>query len=639
MKWSNVMSKEKFYLATAIAYTSGKPHIGNVYETILADAIARYKRNRGFDVLFQTGTDEHGQKIEEKAMEQGISPKAFTDIQAGVIRDIYDQFNISYDQFVRTTDEQHVLSVQKIFQKLYDQEDIYKGVYEGWYCVPDESFFTDAQLVDGKCPDCGRDVEKTKEETYFFNLAKYQDRLEQYYADYPDFIVPTSRKNEMLNNFIKPGLLDLSVSRSSFKWGIDVPFDKDHVIYVWIDALSNYITGLGYDADGNHSEQFKKYWPADLILIGKDIVRFHTIYWPILLMALGLEQTKQMFGHPWLLIGDGKMSKSKGNTIYPDQLASYFGVDAVRFYVLKEIPYAHDGTLTYDLMIDQINTNLANVYGNLVNRTISMTNQYKGGHVTRPTNTNDLDSALKQDTLDAISKYEAKFDEYKVADAISVVIELLRKANKYIDETTPWILAKDEAQSDRLNDVLYNLLEVINKATIMLEPIIPSSAQKYLDMLKSTMVYEELNIENVNTEYNVVEETEIIFSRIDHAKKIEEIEADTNPQINTLPLIDFDHFKQVEMVVGQVVSSRKHPDAKKLLISEVDVKTGIVQVVSGIADWQDPSELVGKKVIVVTNLQPVKLRGVESAGMLLVAKNGKVMELLSSDLPVGSSIE
>ncbi len=634
------MSKEKFYLATAIAYTSGKPHIGNVYETILADAIVRYKRLRGFDVLFQTGTDEHGQKIEENAIAENISPKQFVDNHAAAIRKIYDDFNISYDKFVRTTDENHVKTVQDIFQKLLDQGDIYKGEYEGWYCVPDESFYTDAQLVDGKCPDCGRDVIKTKEETYFFKLSKYQADLEKYYADYPDFIVPASRKNEMLNNFIKPGLLDLSVSRSSFKWGIDVPFDKNHVIYVWIDALSNYITGLGYSADGNHSEEFKKYWPADLILIGKDIVRFHTIYWPILLMALDIPQTKQMFGHPWLLMGDGKMSKSRGNTVYPDQLAKYFGVDPVRFYVLKEIPFAHDGVLTYDLMIDQINTNLANVYGNLVNRTISMTNQYKAGKVTKPASMTDLDKELYAFADQVISKYEAKFDEYKVSEAISQVIELLRRANKYIDETTPWALAKDEEQSDRLNAVLYNLLDIISKATIMLLPIIPESAEYYLSALNITNVdYDQIKVVQMQAEYQVVDDVKIVFARLDHVKKMEEIEADTNPVITEKELIEFEDFTNVEMVVGTVLESKVHPDADRLLISQVDVGTGVVQIVSGIASWCKPEDLVSKNVIVVRNLKPIKLRGVISEGMILVSKNKKEIELLSSSLPAGSLIE
>ncbi len=633
------MEKEKFYLATAIAYTSGKPHIGNVYETILADSIARYKRLKGFDVLFQTGTDEHGQKIEENALEQGISPQEFVDIHANQIKDIYKLFNISYDRFIRTTDDHHKKTVQDIFQKLYDQGDIYKDEYEGWYCIPDESFFTDSQLVDGKCPDCGSVVEKTKEETYFFKLSNYQQKLEKYYEDYPDFLVPESRRNEMLNNFIKPGLLDLSVSRSSFSWGIDVPFDENHVIYVWIDALSNYITGLGYSVDGNHGEDFKKYWPADLILIGKDIVRFHSIYWPILLMALGVEQTKQLFGHPWLLVGEGKMSKSKGNAIYPDDLVNYFGVDPVRFFVLNEMPYAHDGVITYDLMIEHINTNLANVYGNLVNRTISMANQYLGGTIVEPSEFEELDEDLRKFTSDTIDKYEAKFDTYHVSDAISQVVELLRRANKYIDETTPWILAKDEELHPRLNNVLYNLLEVIKKATILLSPIIPESAATYLGLINAEALdFSDIRKHNTQKEYKVVKEQEIVFARIDANKKLEEIEADQNPIITEKELIDFEHFTAMDMVVGEVLESKVHPDADRLLISQIDVGTGVIQVVSGIADWCSPKELIGQHVIVVRNLKPIKLRGVQSQGMILVSKDKKKMELLTSTLPAGSEV-
>ena len=634
------MEKETFYLATAIAYTSGEPHIGNVYETILADAIVRYKRMKGFDVYFQTGTDEHGQKIEENALAKGMTPKALTDEISDHIKDIYKLFNISYDHFVRTTDESHEKIVKDIFQKLYDQGDIYKGKYEGWYCTPCESFFTDSQLEDGKCPDCGRDVEKTKEETYFFKLSKYQDRLEAYYNEFPEFLVPASRKNEMLNNFIKPGLLDLSVSRSSFDWGIDVPFDKEHVIYVWIDALSNYITPLGYSVDGNHGEMFNKYWPADLILIGKDIVRFHSIYWPILLMALEIPQTKQLFGHPWLLVGDGKMSKSRGNAIFPSDLVKYFGVDQVRFVTLKEIPYAHDGVVNYEVMIDQTNTNLANVYGNLVNRTISMTNQYLGGKVTAPTEVLDLDQDLRDLTVKTIEVYDQKFSEYKVSEAIQSVMELLRRANKYIDETTPWTLAKDENSKDRLNDVLYNLLEVIKKATVLLSPIMPESTQQYLDALNAENTdFESLRNENSQPVYEVIKETKIIFSRIDHDKKMLEIEEDQNPIITEKELLDFEQFTALDMVVGEVLESKVHPDADRLLISQIDVGTGVIQIVSGIADWCKPEDLVSSHVVVVRNLKPIKLRGVESQGMILVSKNGKKMELLKSSLPAGSTIE
>ncbi len=635
------MAKEKFYLATAIAYTSGKPHIGNVYETILSDAIVRYKRMRGFDVLFQTGTDEHGQKIEENAKEQNIAPQEFVDIHANQIKDIYKLFNISYDQFVRTSNVDHKRIVQDIFTKLYEQGDIYKDKYEGWYCVSDESFYTDSQLEDGKCPDCGATVEKTKEETYFFKLSNYQERLEKYYEEFPHFIIPESRKNEMLNNFIKPGLLDLSVSRSTFDWGIDVPFDKDHVIYVWIDALSNYITNLGYSVNGESSEQFKKYWPADLIVIGKDIVRFHTIYWPILLMALGVEQTKQIYGHPWLLMDGEKMSKSKGNSIYPDELAQHFGVDQVRFFVLKEMPFAHDGIITYDLLIEHTNTNLANIYGNLVNRTISMANQYLDGHITVAKEVLELDQELRDATNTTIDKYEAKFDAYHVSEAISVVIELLRKANKYIDDTTPWSLAKDEDQKDRLNDVLYNLLEVIKKATILLLPIIPDSATKYLEAINACdLDYENIRKENSEEVYNVVSKPEIIFARIDAKKKMEELVAEEEEVVITeKELIEFEDFTNIDMVVGTVLESKVHPDADRLLISQIDVGTGVIQVVSGIATWCKPEDLVNKNVIVVRNLKPIKLRGELSEGMVLVSKNKKKMELLTSSLPAGSSIE
>lgn len=633
------MKKEKFYLATAIAYTSGEPHIGNVYETILADAIVRYKRLKGFDVYFQTGTDEHGQKIEDNAKALNIEPKAFADKIADHIKEVYKAFNISYDHFGRTTDEHHVKVVQDIFQKLYDQGDIYKGEYEGWYCVPDEAFYTDSQVEDGKCPECGREVVKTKEETYFFKLTKYQDRLEKYFEEYPDFIVPASRKNEMMNNFIKPGLVDLSVSRSSFDWGIDVPIDKNHVIYVWIDALSNYITQLGYDVNGNHGELFKKYWPADLILIGKDIVRFHTIYWPILLMALDIPLTKQMYGHPWLLSGDDKMSKSLGNLIYPKDVIKYFGADPVRFVVLKEIPYAHDGSVNYDILIDQINTNLANVYGNLVNRTISMTNQYFGGEVSESLEFEDIDNELREFTTEIINKYESKFDEYHVSEAINQVIELLRRANKYIDETTPWVLAKDEATKPRLNNVLYNLLEVIKKATILLSPIMPDSTNTYLQSIGAEELdFNELKDYNSQKSYKVMEKPEIVFARMDHDKKILEIEADKNPIITEKELIDFEQFTDLDMVVGTVLESRNHPDADRLLISQVDVKTGVIQIVSGIADWMKPEDLVGQNVIVVRNLKPIKLRGENSEGMILVSKNKKKMELLTSSLPAGSEV-
>ena len=636
------MDNKKFYLATAIAYTSGKPHIGNMYETILADAIVRYKRLVGFDVYFQTGTDEHGQKIEEKAQELNMEPKAFVDIHAKGIEDLYKMFNISYDNFVRTTDEYHVEQVQKIFQKLYDQGDIYKGKYEGWYCVPDESFWTESQLVDGNCPDCGRPVEKTKEESYFFKLSNYQKQLEQLLEDNPNLIVPQSRKNEMMNNFIKPGVLDLSVTRSSFDWGVQVPFDPDHVVYVWIDALSNYITGIGYDVDGNHKPEFKKWWPADLILIGKDIVRFHTIYWPILLMALGLEQMHQVFGHPWLLVGEGKMSKSMGNAIYPDDLVKYFGVDAVRYGVLKEMPYANDGVITYELLIEQINNNLANVYGNLVNRTISMVNQYFNGSVKRPQTKTDLDNELIDQYELSLKTYVNKFDEYKVSDAIASIVDLLRRANKYIDESEPWVLAKDENAQDRLNDVLYNLLESVRIASVMLLPIIPESATAYLDSIKADKKDYESILSFANQDvYTVVKETEILFARIDKDKKMAEIEADQNPNpiISEKALVKFEDFTKLDITVGKVLECKVHPDADRLLVSQVDVGSGVIQIVSGIADIVKPEDLVGQSVITVINLEPIKLRGVLSQGMLLVAKDKKTMQILNSNMAAGSKVE
>ena len=634
------MEENKFYLATAIAYTSGKPHIGNMYETILADAIARYKRLRNFDVFFQTGTDEHGQKIEENAKAQNIKPKTFVDKHAKEIKDLYNMFNISYDNFVRTTDDYHVEQVQKIFKKLYDQGDIYKGEYEGWYCVPDESFWTESQLVDGNCPDCGRPVEKTKEETYFFKLSKYQDKLEKLLEDNPDLIVPHSRKKEMINNFIKPGIQDLSVTRSSFDWGVPVPFDPNHVVYVWIDALSNYITGIGYDVDGNHQENFKKWWPANLILIGKDIVRFHSIYWPILLMALGVEQMDQLFGHPWLLVGEGKMSKSKGNAIYPDDLVNYFGVDAVRYGVLKEMPYANDGVITYELLIEMINNNLANVYGNLVNRTISMVNKYFDGKVSKSENDLFYDQELIETYENTLKTYTSKFDQYKVSEAISAVIDLLRRANKYIDETEPWILAKSEKDQERLNDVLYNLLESIRVASVMLLPIMPDSCKKYLKAINADNTDFDSITQFKNQEsYHVVDKTEILFSRIDKKEKLEKIAEDLNPKISDKAEIKFDDFTKLDMRVGKVVESKLHPDADRLLVSKVDVGSGIIQVVSGIANIIKPEDLVNKKVLTLVNLEPIKLRGILSEGMLLVAKDKKSMQLLSSEMPVGAIVE
>lgn len=633
-------NNKKFYLATAIAYTSGKPHIGNMYETILADAITRYKRLQGFDVYFQTGTDEHGQKIEENALSNNMTPQNFADKIANEIKDLYHLFNIKFDNFVRTTDEDHVEQVQKIFQKLYDQGDIYKGQYEGWYCVPDESFWTESQLVEGNCPDCGRPVEKTKEETYFFKLSKYQKQLEDLFENNPDMIVPASRKNEMINNFIKPGLRDLSVTRSSFDWGVPVPFDKEHVVYVWIDALSNYITGLGFDVDGNHKPEFEKWWPADLILIGKDIVRFHTIYWPILLMALGLEPMHQVFGHPWLLVGEGKMSKSMGNAIYPDDLVRYFGVDAVRYGVLKEMPYGNDGVITYELLIELINNNLANVYGNLVNRTISMVNKYFDGSVIKPSVYKDIDKDLIHTYEEALIGYTNKFDEYKVSEAINYVVELLRRSNKYIDETQPWILAKNEADKNRLNDVLYNLLEMVRIASVMLLPIIPDSADKYLDFVgANNKDFKSIQSFANQDQYNVVEEAEILFARIDMDEKLAEIEADVNPIISKKETIKFEDFTKLDITVGRVLECKLHPDADRLLVSQVDVGSGVIQIVSGIAHIIKPEDLVGQNVITVINLEPIKLRGILSEGMLLVAKDGKSMTLLSSDTKIGSKVE
>lgn len=634
------MDNNKFYLATAIAYTSGKPHIGNMYETILADAIVRYKRLAGFEVYFQTGTDEHGQKIEENAQALNMDPKAFVDKHAEGIKDLYKLFNISYDKFVRTTDADHVESVSKIFQKLYDQGDIYKGKYEGWYCVPDESFWTESQLVDGNCPDCGRPVEKTKEETYFFKLSKYQKKLEELFESQPDLVVPASRKNEMMNNFIKPGLTDLSVTRSSFNWGVPVPFDPDHVVYVWIDALSNYITGIGYDVDGNHKPEFEKWWPADLILIGKDIVRFHTIYWPILLMALGLDQMHQVFGHPWLLVGEGKMSKSKGNAIYPDDLVKYFGVDAVRYSVLKEMPYANDGVITYELLIEQINNNLANTYGNLVNRTISMVNKYFDGSVSMPETYNNLDLDLISTYKTSLQKYTTKFDQYKVSEAMWAVTDLLRRANKYIDECEPWVLAKEESDKPRLNDVLYNLLEMVRIGSIMLLPIMPDSAKAYLESIGAiNFDFESIQEFGNQKSYKVVKETEILFARIDKDKKMEEIEEDQNPIISEKDTIKFEDFTKLDITVGKVIESKVHPDADRLLVSQVDVGSGVIQIVSGIADIIKPEDLVGQNVITVINLEPIKLRGVLSEGMLLVAKDKDSMQLLSAEMAVGSKVE
>ncbi len=645
-------NKGKYYLTTAIAYTSGKPHIGNTYEIILSDAIARYRRSQGYDVFFQTGTDEHGQKIEEKAVAAGVTPQAYVDGVADVIRENYKLMNISYDYFVRTTDDYHVKQVQKIFKKLYEQGDIYKGKYEGLYCTPCESFWTESQLVDGKCPDCGRPVQKATEEAYFFNLQKYAQRLIDHIESHPEFIQPESRKNEMLNNFIKPGLQDLCVSRTSFKWGIPVDFDDKHVVYVWIDALSNYISSLGFDADGSHGENYKKYWPADVHVIGKDILRFHTIYWPIMLMALGQPLPKQVFGHPWLLVGDGKMSKSKGNAIYADELVKYFGVDAVRYFCLSEMPYAQDGTITWELMIERINSDLANVLGNLVNRTISMTNKYFEGVISNPEVNEPLDEELKQAAMNAVKGVEKKMDELRVGDAIAEIFVLLKRCNKYIDETTPWTLAK-EGKNDRLATVLYNLLEGIRIAAILLEPFLPETAKKIFAQLNTEVTDLDTceSFGHLECGKKVIAKPEILFARIDAKEMLDTIEKDHEKaaepvkeavkEVEKKPEITFDDFSKLELKTGTVLKCEKHPKADKLLVSQIDVGNGDVrQIVSGIATHFTPEEMVGRQVIVVTNLKPAKLRGIESQGMILVGEteNDEQLALAACDLPNGSIV-
>ncbi|MEG2329062.1 methionine--tRNA ligase [Anaerorhabdus sp.] len=638
-------NKGKYYITTAIAYTSGKPHIGNVYEIVLADAIARYKRMVGYDVRFQTGTDEHGQKIEDKAKAANKSPQQFVDEIADIIKGQFDTMNVSYDKFMRTTDPYHEKQVQKIFKKLYEQGDIYKSEYEGLYCKQCEAFFTESQLVDGKCPDCGRDVEIAKEEAYFFKMSKYADRLMKHIEDHPSFIQPESRKNEMVNNFIKPGLQDLCVSRTSFKWGIPVDFDPKHVVYVWIDALTNYITGLGFDLDGNHDELFKKYWPADVHLIGKDILRFHTIYWPIMLMALDIELPKQVFGHPWLLVGEGKMSKSKGNVIYADDLCRYFGVDAVRYIMLHEMPFAQDGTITYELMIERINSDLANIFGNLVNRTITMSNKYFGGLVENTNCKGEFDDELIQVAKETVSKVNKKMDELKVADAIDEIITLLRRSNKYIDETTPWTLGKDEAQHERLKTVLYNLLESIRIAAVLIKPFLPETSEKILNQLNTNQKdYDSiLEFGNLEQGIHVTDKPEILFARLDEKEMLEKIEAETvRPQVKVskLPEITIEDFAKVEMVVGQVISCEKHPKADKLLVSQIDIGGEVRQIVSGIATSYKPEDMVGKKVCVIINLKPANLRGVESQGMILAGATDKQIEVLSiQDLPIGTQVK
>lgn len=625
------MSKP-YYLTTAIAYTSGKPHIGNTYEAILADSIVRFKRQQGYDVRFQTGTDEHGQKVELKAAENGVTPKEFVDGVSGEIKEIWDLVGTSYDKFIRTTDEYHEKQVQKIFKKLYDQGDIYKGEYEGMYCTPCESFFTTSQLVDGKCPDCGRECTPAKEEAYFFRMSKYADRLIEYINTHPEFIQPESRKNEMMNNFLLPGLQDLCVSRTSFKWGIPVDFDPKHVIYVWIDALSNYITGLGYDVDGNNDPKFDKYWPADLHLIGKDILRFHTIYWPIMLMALDLPLPKQIFGHPWLLQGDGKMSKSKGNVIYADDLAGLFGVDAVRYFVLHEMPFENDGTITWELMVERMNSDLANTLGNLVNRTISMSNKYFDGVVSNKGVDEDIDAEFKQTILETPVKAAEKMEKLRVADAITEIFTLFKRCNKYIDETMPWALAKDEAKQDRLATVLYNLIEGITIGASLLEPFMPETSKKILEQINAeARAFDDMKEFGKYPSGNkVTEKPEILFARLDlkdvmekveeiKAKQKSEAEGEKYPEVEKKPEITIDDFDKVQIQVGEVIKCEPVKKAKKLLVSQIKIGAETRQIVSGIAKYYKPEEMVGKKVAVITNLKPCKLCGVESQGMILAA--------------------
>ncbi len=645
--------KGKYYITTAIAYTSGRPHIGNTYEIVLTDAIARYKRQQGYDVFFQTGTDEHGQKIEEKAKEAGITPKEFVDNIAGIVRKNFDMMNTSYDYFVRTTDDYHEKQVQKIFKKLYEQGDIYKSTYEGMYCTPCESFWTESQLVDGKCPDCGRPVKKATEEAYFFNLQKYAPRLIEHIETHPEFIQPESRKNEMINNFLKPGLQDLCVSRTSFKWGIPVDFDPDHVVYVWIDALSNYITSLGFDVDGNHGENYKKYWPADVHIIGKDILRFHTIYWPIMLMALGEPLPKQVFGHPWLLVGDGKMSKSKGNAIYADELVHYFGVDAVRYFVLHEMPFAQDGTITWDLMVERVNSDLANVLGNLVNRTISMQNKYFHGVISNPMEGDPLDAELIELAVATVHNVDEKMDQLRVGEAIDEIFTLLKRCNKYIDETTPWTLGKDETKKDRLATVLYNLLESIRYAAVLLESFMPETSEKILDQL-STSRRDKASLESfgqLECGHMVEAKPSILFQRIDPKEFMETLEADKQKEAKQAAQkevtkekgkeeITIEDFTKVELKVGTILSAEKHPKADRLLVEQIDLGDEVRQIVSGIASTFKPEEVVGKKVVVVSNLKPVKLRGVESQGMILCASNDTDLDIVSiaKDLPNGTKV-
>ena len=648
------MEKKKFYMTTAIAYTSGKPHIGNTYEIVLADSIARFKRAEGYDVFFQTGTDEHGQKIEEKAKEAGVTPKEFVDQVAGEIRRIWDLMNTSYDKFIRTTDEDHEKQVQKIFKKLYEQGDIYKGYYEGLYCTPCESFFTESQLVDGKCPDCGREVKPAKEEAYFFKMSKYADRLIEYINTHPEFIQPVSRKNEMMNNFLLPGLQDLCVSRTSFSWGIPVDFDPKHVVYVWLDALTNYITGIGYDCDGTSTEQFHKDWPADLHLIGKDIIRFHTIYWPIFLMALDLPLPKQIFGHPWLLQGDGKMSKSKGNVLYADDLVDFFGVDAVRYFVLHEMPFENDGVISWELMVERLNSDLANTLGNLVNRTVSMSNKYFGGVVADKGVAEPVDEELKAVALATPKRVTEKMDQLRVADAITEIFVLFKRCNKYIDETMPWVLAKDEEKQDRLSTVLYHLVECISIGASLLESFMPETSEKILNQLHA----KKRGLDQMNT-YGlyksgdkVTEKPEILFARLDVKEvleKVEKMQAEAAQKETAEPVIDmepkaeitYEEFMKMQFQVGEIIACEPVKKSKKLLCSQVRVGSQVKQIVSGIKAHYTPEEMVGKKVMVLVNLKPAKLAGVLSEGMLLCAEdeNGELALMTpEKDMPAGAQI-
>ncbi len=648
------MEKQKYYITTAIAYTSGKPHIGNTYEAVLADAIARYKRLEGYDVFFQTGTDEHGQKIELKAEEAGITPKEFVDNVSSEIKNIWDLMNTSYDKFIRTTDEDHEKQVQKIFKKMYAKGDIYKGHYEGMYCTPCESFFTESQLVDGKCPDCGRPCVPAKEEAYFFKMSKYADRLIEHIKTHPEFIQPESRKNEMMNNFLLPGLQDLCVSRTSFKWGIPVDFDPKHVVYVWLDALTNYITGIGYDCDGDSTEQFNKLWPADLHLIGKDIIRFHTIYWPIFLMSLDLPLPKQVFGHPWLLQGDGKMSKSKGNVLYADELVDFFGVDAVRYFVLHEMPFENDGVITWELMVERLNSELANTLGNLVNRTISMSNKYFGGVVENKGVTEPVDEDTKSFVLGIPAKVSAKMDKLRVADAMTDVFSLFKRLNKYIDETMPWALAKEEDKQDRLATVLYNLVEGITIGAALLEAFMPDTTDRILAQLNA----EKRNLESLKTfglypsGNKVVEKPEILFARLDLKEvmaKVEELhppvqeEKEEEPGIDLEPKaeITFEDFEKLQFQVGEIIACEAVKKSKKLLCSQVKIGSQVRQIVSGIKAHYTPEEMVGKKVMVVTNLKPAKLAGVLSEGMILCAEDAEgnlALMTPEKNMPAGAEI-